>query len=90
MESLWRSGICERNHLIVDLYIQKILEGKPETSLRVTLSEVIKAKKLIANKIRLYRNIPSTMTGYPPALAGTTSNSFPNISTQYTQPEQPI
>ena len=43
-ESPWQNGICERNHAVVDLCLEKILEENPAISDKVALGWALNAK----------------------------------------------
>ena len=36
--SLWQNGICKRNHYIVDVCIEKMIEDDPSVKLEVALA----------------------------------------------------
>ena len=83
-ESPWQNGICERNHAVVDLCLEKILEENPAISDKVALGWALNAKNSLQmwNGFSSYQltfgknpNLPSTMTDMLPALEGSTGSS---------------
>ena len=74
--SPWSNGICERNHHVVDLCVQKITEEEPDINIEVALAWAVNAKNTMMNHlgyspIQLVLgqnpNLPSSITNKPPA-----------------------
>ncbi|XP_072169476.1 uncharacterized protein [Diadema setosum] len=75
--SPWSNGICERNHYVVDICVQKMMEEDPQMNLEVTLTWAVNAKNCLQNQsgfspIQLVLgtnpNLPSVLNNCPPAL----------------------
>ena len=74
--SPWSNGICERNHYVVDLCIQKMMEEDPQMSLEVALAWAVNAKNSLQNHLGFspiqlvtgsHPNLPSVLTNNLPA-----------------------
>ena len=75
--SPWSNGICERNHYVVDVCVQKMLEEDPRMELDVALAWAVNAKNSMQNHLGYspiqlvlgnHPNLPSVMVNQPPAL----------------------
>ena len=75
--SPWSNGICERNHYVVDMCVQKIMEEDPKIALDVALAWAVNAKNSMQNHcgfspIQLvlgkHPNLPSVMVNKLPAM----------------------
>ena len=75
--SPWSNGICERNHHVIDVCVQKMMEDDPQVSVQVALAWAVNAKNSMQNHngyspIQLVLghnpNLPSVMVNQPPAL----------------------
>ena len=47
--SPWSNGICERNHYVVDVCVQKMMEDDPQMSLEVALAWAVNAQNSMQN-----------------------------------------
>ena len=54
--SPWINSICERNHAVIDLMVQKMLEEQPKLELEIALSNAVNAKKLSNKSMALYQS----------------------------------
>ena len=43
-EAPWQNGLCERNHVVTDLYLEKMLHDQPTLPLDVALAYAVNAK----------------------------------------------
>ena len=75
--SPWQNGMCERNHYIVDVRVEKMIEDDPSMKLEVVLAWAINAKNSMQNHngfspIQLVLgtnpNLPSVSTNRLPAM----------------------
>ena len=82
--SPFSNGLCERNHAVVDLMLEKIIAGDSECKLENALAWAIHAKNCLEMsagyspyQLVFGRNpkLPSVLQDNPPALEGTTINS---------------
>ena len=82
--SPFSNGLCERNHAVVDLMLEKIIAGDSECKLENALAWAIHAKNCLEMsagyspyQLVFGRNpkLPSVLHDNPPALEGTTINS---------------
>ena len=48
-ELIWQNGICERNHYIIDVCVEKMLEENPRMNLEVALAWAVNAKYSMQN-----------------------------------------
>ena len=78
-ESPWQNGICERNHAVIDLCVEKMLEDDQTLSSEVALAWAENAKNSISNcsgfspyqlVLEQNPNLPSVLTDDLPALEG--------------------
>ena len=74
--SPWSNGICERNHYVIDLCVQKMLEEDPGLTLDVALAWAVNAKNTMQNHLGFSPmqlvvgnnpNLPSVMNNKLPA-----------------------
>ena len=75
--SPWRNGICERNHTVVDLMVQKSLEEQPSLEPEVAPSNAVNAKNCLMDHngfapVQLVTgqlpNLPSVLGNKVPAM----------------------
>ena len=66
VSSPWSNGTCERNHAVIDLVADKMLEEDPKMKIEVALANVISAKNSMKNHL-----------GFPPIQLVT--GTLPNI-----------
>ena len=75
--SPWSNGICERNHQVIDVMVQKIKEDHPSMNINLALSNAVSAKNCLQNHngftpVQLVTgtlpNLPSVMKDRLPAL----------------------
>ena len=85
--SPWSNGICERNHAVVDLMVNKMLEESPGLKLDIALAHAVNAKNSLQNHngfapIQLVTgtlpNLPNVLNSKLPALESTTSPELEN------------
>ena len=74
--SPWSNGICERNHYVIDVCVQKMLEEDPGLSLDVALAWAVNAKNTMQNHLGFSPiqlvvgnnpNLPNVITNKLPA-----------------------
>ena len=82
--SPWSNGTCERNHAVIDLMVDKMLEEDPKMKIKVALANVISAKNSMQNHLGFtpiqlvtgtLPDIPSVLNSDFPALEEADSNS---------------
>lgn len=74
--SPWSNGLCERNHQVVDVCVQKMLEDDPDMNIEVALAWAVNAKNSMTNHLGFSPiqivvgsnpNLPSVLTNKLPA-----------------------
>ena len=84
-ESPWQNGICERNHSVIDLCVEKIIEDDRDLSIEVALAWAVNAKNAISNYsgfspyqlvLGQNPNLPSVLTDDLPALESKSDQDF--------------
>ena len=85
--STWSNGTCERNHAVIDLMVDKMLEEDPKMKIEVALANAISAKNSMQNHLGFtpiqlvtgtLPNIPSVLNSDLPALEEADSNVVNN------------
>jgi len=85
--SPWSNGTCERNHAVVDLMVNKMLEESQKLKLNIALAHAINAKNSLQNHngfapIQLVTgalpNLPNVLNSELPALEPPTSPELEN------------
>ena len=84
---LWSNGTCERNHAVIDLMADELLEEDPKMKIEVALANAISAKNSMQNDLGFtpiqrvtgtLPNIPSILNRDLPALEEADSNIVNN------------
>ena len=84
-ESPWQNGICERNHSVIDLCVEKMVEDDRDLSIEVALAWAVNAKNASSNYsgfspyqlvLGQNANLPSVLTDDLPALEGKSDQDF--------------
>ena len=73
--SPWSNGTCERNHYVVDLCVQKMMEEDPQMSLEVALAWAVNAKNSMQNHLGF--SPIQLVTGSNPNLPSVLTNNLP-------------
>ena len=85
--SPWSNGTCERNHAVIDLMVDKMLEEDPKMKIEVALANAISAKNSMQNHLGFtpiqlvtgtLPNVPSVLNSDLPALEEADSNVVNN------------
>ena len=83
VESLFQNGLCEQNHAVIDMMLNKLQDQCPGTNLQVLLASANMAKNCLQMGqgfssyqlvFRQNPNLPKIMTDQVSALAGTTTS----------------
>ena len=75
--SPWSNGICERNHAVVDIVVQKILEEQPAIDIEMALANAVSAKNCLMNNKRF--TPIQLVTGQLPNLPTVFNSSLPTL-----------
>ena len=76
--SPWSNGICEWNHQVVDVMVQKIQEDFPKMDINLILSNAVSAKNCLQNHngfTPVHHNLPSVLKNDLPVLEEDEENS---------------
>ena len=75
--SPWSNGICERNHAVVDIVVQKILEEQPAIDIEMALANAVSAKNCLMNN-KGFTPV-QLVTGQLPNLPTVFNSSLPSL-----------